>query len=87
MRAFPLVLGGGGPSLAVVLTAVVSLVAEHGFSSCGRLAYLLCGKWDPPGTGIEPVSRAPAGKFSTTRLPGKSLHFFLKSFLSSAVLA
>ena len=35
MRAFPLVSGGGGPSLAVVLTAVVSLVAEHGLSSCG----------------------------------------------------
>lgn len=83
VRAFPLVSGGGGPSLVVVLNAEVSLVAEPGLSSCGRLAYLLRDKWDPPGTGIEPVSRARAGKFSTTRLPGKSLHFFLKSTDSS----
>ena len=80
---FPLVSGGGGHSLVVVLTAVVSFVAEHRLSSGGRPAYLLRGMWDPPGTGIEPVSPSWAGKFSTTRPPGKSLHVFLKSTDSS----
>ena len=26
-----------------------------GFSSCGARAQLLCGMWDPPGPGLEPV--------------------------------
>ena len=77
MRAFPSSFGGRGP-LVVVLTAVVSFVAAHGLNSGGRLAYLLRGMWALPGTGIEPVSPSWAGKFSTTRLPGKSLHVFLK---------
>ena len=50
---FPLVSGGGGHSLVVVLTAVVSFVAEHGLSSGGRPAYLLRGMWDPPEQGLN----------------------------------
>ena len=36
-----------------------------GFSSCGARAYLLCGMWDLPGPGLEPVSPALAGGFLT----------------------
>ena len=42
-------------------------------SSCGPWAQLLCGTWDLPGPGIEPVSPALAGGFLTTAPPGKSL--------------
>ena len=40
-------------------------------SSCGARAWLLCGTWDPPGPGLEPVSPALAGGFPTIALPGK----------------
>ena len=40
-------------------------------SSCGSRAQLLCGMWDPPRSGLEPVSPALAGRFSTTAPPGK----------------
>ena len=44
---------------------------EHRLSGCGAQALLLCGIWDLPRSGIEPVSPALAGKFFTTELPGK----------------
>ena len=58
------------------LTIAASLVAEHRFqmrrlSSCGSRAQLLCGMWDLPRPGLEPVSPALAGIFSTTAPPGK----------------
>ena len=57
-------------------TVVASLVAKHRLqthrlSSCGSRAQLLCGMWDPPRPGLEPVSPALAGRFSTTAPPGK----------------
>ena len=63
------------------LTIVASLVAEHRLqtrrlSSCGSWAQLLRGMWDPPRPGLEPVSPALAGRFSTTVPPGKPCHFF-----------
>ena len=45
---------------------------ECRLSSCGAWAQLLYGMWDLPRPGIEPVSPALAGKFSTTAPPGKS---------------
>ena len=59
-------------------TIVASLVAEHRLqtrrlSSCGSWAQLLCGMWDPPRPGLESVSPALAGGFSTTAPPGKPL--------------
>ena len=33
--------------------------------------------WDPPGPGLEPVSPALVGRFSTTAPPGKPLPVFL----------
>ena len=58
------------------LTITASLVADHRLqmrrlSSCGSRAQLLRGMWDPPRPGLEPVSPALAGRFSTTAPPGK----------------
>ena len=71
--------GKRGPLFIAVcgpLTVAASLVAEHRLqtcrlSSCGSQAQLLCGMWDPPGPGLEPVSPALAGRLSTTAPPGK----------------
>ena len=56
--------------------AQAPLVAEHRLqtrrlSSCGSRAQLLPGMWDLPRPGIEPMSPALAGRFSTTVPPGK----------------
>ena len=58
------------------LSVAASLAAEHKLqtrrlSSCGSGAQLLRGMWDPPRPGLEPVSPALAGRFSTTAPPGK----------------
>ena len=58
------------------LTIAASLVAEHRLqtrrlSNCGSRAPLLRGMWDRPRPGLEPVSPALAGRFSTTAPPGK----------------
>ena len=71
--------GKQGPLFIVVhgpLIIAASLVAEHRLqmrrlSSCGSQAQLLCGMWDPPRPGLEPVSPALAGRFSTTAPPWK----------------
>ena len=80
--------GERGPLLITVrvpLTVAASLVAEHRLqtrrlSSCGSRAQPLRGMWDLPRPGLEPVSPAPAGRFSTTVPPGKPLikNFWLK---------
>ena len=78
--------GKRGPLFIAVcgpLTIVASLVAEHRLqmrrlSSCGSRAQLLRGMWDPPRPGLEPVSPALAGRFSTTAPPGKPRKGFLK---------
>ena len=68
-----------GPRFIAVcgpLIIATSLVAEHRLqtrrlSSCGSRAQLLCDMWDLPRPGLEPVSPALAGRFSTTAPPGK----------------
>ena len=45
---------------------------ECRLSSCGAWTQLLCGMWDIPGPGLEPVSPALSGGFLTTVPPGKS---------------
>ena len=79
--------GKRGPLFIAVrgpLTITASLVAEHRLqtrrlSSCGSRAQLLRGMWDPPRPGLELVSPALAGRFSTTAPPGKpQFHVFLK---------
>ena len=76
--------GERGPLFIAVrgpLTIAASLVAEHKLqthrlSSCGSRAQLLHGMWDPPRPGLEPVSPALAGRFSTTAPPGKPYMYF-----------
>ena len=77
--------GERGPLLIAVrgpLTVAASLVAEHRLqtrrlTSCGSRAQLLRSMWDLPRPGLEPVSPALAGRFSTTAPPGKpSSSFF-----------
>ena len=71
--------GERGPLFIAVrgpLTITASLVAEHRLqtrrlSSCGARAQLLRGMWDLPRPGLERVSPALAGRFSTTAPPGK----------------
>ena len=75
--------GKWGPLFIAVrgpFTITASLVVEHRLqtrrlSSCGSRAQPLCGMWDPPRPGLEPVSSALAGRLSTTAPPGKSLYF------------
>ena len=67
----PLLIAARGP-----LTIAASLVAEHRLqtrrlSSCGTRAQPLRGMWDLPRPGLEPVSPALAGRFSTTAPPRK----------------
>ena len=71
--------GKQGPLFIAVcgpLTVAASLVAENRLqtcrlSNCGSRAYLLRGTWDLPRPGLEPVSPALAGRFSTTAPSGK----------------
>ena len=71
--------GKRGPLFIAVrgpLTIAASLVAEHRLqtrrlSNCGSRTQLLRGMWDLPRPGLEPVSPALAGRFSTTAPPGK----------------
>ena len=77
--------GKQGPLFIAVrgpLTLMASLVVEHRLqtrrlSSCGTWAQLLRGTWDPPRPGLELVSPALAGRFSTAAPPGKPIHFIL----------
>ena len=71
--------GKRGPLFIAVrgpLTIAAPPVAGHRLqtlrlSSCGSWAQLLRGMWDLPRPGLEPVSPALAGRFSTTAPPGK----------------
>ena len=71
--------GKWGPLFIAVrgpLTITASFAAEHRLqtrrlSNCGSQAQLLCGMWDLPRPGLEPVSPALAGGLPTTVPPGK----------------
>ena len=78
VRGLSLVAASGGHSSSpcVGLSLSRPLVAEHRLqtrrlSNCGSRAQLLRGMWDLPRPGLEPVSPALAGRFSTTAPPGK----------------
>ena len=76
--------GERGPLFIMVrgpLTIAASLVAEHKLqtrrlSSCGSRAQLPHSMWHLPRPGLEPVSPALAGRFSTTAPRGKPPLFF-----------
>ena len=77
----PLFIAVSGP-----LTIAASLAAEHRLqsrrlSSCGSRAQLLRGMWDLPRPGLEPMSPALAGGFSTTAPPGKpKIHYLAEVY-------
>ena len=81
--------GEWGPLFIAVrgpLTIAASRVVEHRLqmrrlSSCGARAQLLRGMWDLPRPGLEPVSPALAGRFSTTAPPGKPRAMVLMSLV------
>ena len=87
--------GERGPLFIAVrrpLTIAASLVAEHTLqtcrlSSCGSRAQLLCGMWDLPRPGLEPVSPELAGRFSTTAPPGKPNNSLLMMFIDVCHMA
>ena len=53
------------------LSSCGSWALERRLSSCGARVLLLCGIWDLPGPGLEPMSPALAGGSLTTAPPGK----------------
>ena len=81
--------GKWGPLFIAVcgpLTIAGSPVAEHRLqtrrlSNCGSRAQPLHGMWDLPRPGLEPVSPALAGSFSTTAPPGKPSYLLIVFFL------
>ena len=84
--------GKRGPLFIAVrgpLTIAASLVVEHRLqmrrlSNCGSRAQLLHSMWDLPRPGLEPVSPALAGRFSTTAPPGKPcFNIFILSLFKS----
>ena len=70
-----------------LLIAVASLVAAHGFRSCGTWPYLPCGTWHLPRAGIEPMSPALAGGFFTTGPPGQPSSVFLWGSFASYLVS
>ena len=78
VRGLSLVVASGGHSSSrcAGLSLSQPLVAEHRLqtrrlSNCGSRTQLLRGMWDLPRPGLEPVSPALAGRFSTTAPLGK----------------
>ena len=78
VRGLSLVVASGGHSSSQCMDLSLSrpLVVEHKLqtrrlSNCGSRAQLLYSMWDLPRPGLEPVSPALAGRFSTTAPPGK----------------
>ena len=59
------------------LSSCGSWALEYRLSSWGAWAWLLCGLWDLPRSGIEPMSLALAGRFFTTGPRGKSRACFI----------
>ena len=78
--------GKQGPLFILVcgpLTIAASLAVEHKLqmcrlSNCGSRDQLLRGMWDLPRPGLEPMSPALAGRFSTTAPPGKPQYFIFE---------
>ena len=63
--------GKWGPLFIAASLAAEHRLQKHRPSNCGSRAQSLRGMWDPPRSGPEPASPAPAGRLSTTVPPGK----------------
>ena len=66
------------PPFTLAAPPIAHRLQMRRLSSCGAQAQLLRGMWDLPRPGLEPVSPALAGRFSTTAPPGKPRHAILK---------
>ena len=60
----------GLQQLQHVSSVAAFLSLERGINSCGAWAQSLHSMRDLPGSGVEPMSPALAGRFSTTEPPG-----------------
>ena len=69
--------GKRGPLFITASPVVEHRLQMRRLSNCGSRAQLLRGTWDlpRPGPGLEPMSPALAGRFSTTAPPGKPSSF------------
>ena len=75
----PLFIAVRGPFTIAAPPVAGHRLQTHRLSSCGSRAQLLRGMWDLPKPGLEPVSPALAGRFSTTAPPGKPPVYFKSS--------
>ena len=77
----PLFIAVRGPFTIAAPPVAGHRLQTRRLSSCGSRAQLLRGMWDLPRPGLEPVSPALAGRFSTTAPPGKPKYCtFIASF-------
>ena len=67
----PLFIAVRGPFTIAAPPVAGHRLQKRRLSSRGSRAHPLRGMWDPPRPGLEPVSPALAGRFSTTAPPGK----------------
>ena len=67
----PLFIAVRGPLTIAASLATEHRLQTHRLSNCGSRAQLLCGMWDLPRPGLEPMSPALAGRLPTTAPPGK----------------
>ena len=67
----PLFIAVRGPLTIAAPPVAGHRLQTHRLSSCSSRAQLLRGMWDLPRPGLEPMSPALAGRFSTTVPPGK----------------
>ena len=67
----PLFIAVRGPLAVVASLVVEQRLQMRRLSICGSRAQLLRGMQDLPRPGLEPLSPALAGRFSTTVPPGK----------------
>ena len=81
----PLFIMVRGP-LIIAASRCGAQVPDAQASNCGSRAQPLRGMWDLPRPGLEPVSPALAGRFSTTVPPGKPLEVFIIRFVISVVV-
>ena len=73
----PLFIAVRGPLIIAASPVVGHKLQTRRLSSCGSWAQPLRSTWDPPRPGLEPMSPALAGRFSTTAPPGKPLRAIL----------
>ena len=86
-RAFPS-RGKRGPPTVTASPAAEHRLQTRRLSTRGSRAQPLCGMWDLPRPGLEPVSPALAGRLSTTAPPGKPpLNWLLTSIISAETSA